>query len=254
MRGKGHGPGQGDMLRGAYAVRGRMYMVFVGADFRGAARSRDPMPPENGRIVLCDGLFHGTAGKRYSGYLPLFGVWQLGGAMTGGFNDDLTGAHKVRKHPFAGTIEDVITFRLNLLVAIGERAGHHWSERLFDLSLNEWRMLALIKARAPCRAGNLADLLLMDKSQTSRVIKSLLRKELIVNLPDPDDGRAIALNLTQKGETLYERVFAEVLDSNERILATLSEDEVAVFDKVLGKLVNHSQDLLERRLGRKIIR
>ncbi|MFC6639596.1 MarR family winged helix-turn-helix transcriptional regulator [Sulfitobacter sediminilitoris] len=143
---------------------------------------------------------------------------------------------------------------MHILVAIGERAGQHWSERMFDLSLNEWRLLALVKARGPCRASDLADLLLMDKSQTSRVIKSLQKKDLIQNMADPTDGRAVVLKISQKGNALYKDVFAEVMNSNERILAALSVEEVEAFEKTLKKLIGHSQDLLEVRLGRKIVR
>ena len=89
------------------------------------------------------------------------------------------------KHPPVNSIEDVITFKLQRLVSIGERAGHHWSEDMFSLSLNEWRMVALVKAREPARAGDVSDLLMMDKSQASRVIKSLLSKGLIESAPDP---------------------------------------------------------------------
>lgn len=158
------------------------------------------------------------------------------------------------KHPDAVSIEDVITFQLQLMVSIGERAGRQWSERLFDLSLNEWRMLALVKSRAPCRAGEISDLLHMDKSQTSRLIKSLQTKNLVENRPDPGDGRAISLFLTGAGETLYARIFEEVLRSNERILAPLSQEEALAFHETLGKLISHSQDLLEARLGRPVVR
>lgn len=174
--------------------------------------------------------------------------------MNRDLNGNFMGSMPVSKHPPALTIEDVITFRLNRLVSIGERAGHHWSERLFDLSLNEWRMLALIRSRAPCRAGDVADLLLMDKSQTSRVIRSLLKKELIQNMPDPDDGRAVALRLSEKGDALYEEIFTEVIASNERVLSALSEEEVRSFNHMLGKLIGHSLDLLEARMGRKVVR
>ncbi|GLQ27962.1 MarR family winged helix-turn-helix transcriptional regulator [Sulfitobacter pacificus] len=163
-------------------------------------------------------------------------------------------AGELRKHPEVQTVEDVITFRLQRLVAIGERAGQDWSQRMFDLSLNEWRLLALVKGRAPARAGGLADVLLMDKSQTSRVTKSLLNKGLIRSFPDPDDGRAIALEPTEEGVVLYRRVFAEVMRSNERILDVLSIDEVQALDVILRKMTEHSSDLLEARLGRPLIR
>ncbi|MEW9918261.1 MarR family winged helix-turn-helix transcriptional regulator [Marimonas sp. MJW-29] len=170
--------------------------------------------------------------------------------MTEGFQK----AAPVGKHPPVGGIEDVITFRLNVLVSIGERAGQQWSEKMFGLSLNEWRVLALVKARGPCRASDIADLLFMDKSQASRVIKALLKAGLVQNLPDPNDGRAVALRATAKGEKLYGEVMAEVLRSNERILAPLSREEVEAFSSTLDKLIAHSRDLLEVRLGRQIAR
>ena len=158
------------------------------------------------------------------------------------------------KHPQTNSIEDVITFQLKVLVAIGERAGQDWSERMFGISLNEWRVLGLVKGRAPCRASDLAELLLMDKSQASRVIKSLQSKDLLRTLPDPEDGRAIALRLSAEGEALHLRVFDEVISSNERILSVLDHDEVVAFQNTLNKLIAHSKDLLEQRLGRKLVR
>lgn len=174
--------------------------------------------------------------------------------MTLDFEDRSDPPNAQVKHPEVRGIEDVITFRLQRLVAIGERAGDDWSQRLFNLSLNEWRLLALIRARAPSRAGDMADLLLMDKSQMSRVIKSLLGKALIRSFPDPADGRASALELTAEGIAVYVRVFDEVMQSNERILSVLSAEEVSAFSATLEKLISHSSDLLETRLGRQLVR
>jgi DNA-binding MarR family transcriptional regulator len=153
-----------------------------------------------------------------------------------------------RKHPEVSSIEDVITFRLRRLLTIGERAGQQWSERLFDLKLNEWRLLALIVAHAPARASDIADLLFMDKSQMSRVIKVLQTKSLIKNVADPSDGRANALKPTGKGKKLYARIMEEVLRSNERVLEPLTSEEVYAFDAMLEKLTTHTRGLLDARL------
>lgn len=158
------------------------------------------------------------------------------------------------KHPAVETIEDVITFRLNRLVAIGDRSAQLWSERLFDLSINEWRLLALVKSREPCRAGDISDLLLMDKSQTSRVIKVLHERDLLRSVPDERDRRAIILELTPAGVALYQDVFAEVIRSNERFLAVLSKSEVKALDGILNKLMVHSEDMLDDRFGRVFVR
>ncbi len=152
------------------------------------------------------------------------------------------------KHPPVKSIEDVITFKLARLVGINERLGHRWSETKFDLSLNEWRMLALVQAHAQVRAGDLAELMLMDKSQLSRLIKSLQAKKTLKSKPDPHDARAVVLSLSTKGQMLYDDVLAEVLRRNENVLDPLSADEIAVFDGLLSRLVRHNEQLLERRM------
>ncbi|MFT6675648.1 MAG: DNA-binding MarR family transcriptional regulator [Sulfitobacter sp.] len=153
------------------------------------------------------------------------------------------------KHPEVLSIEDIITFRLRRLVLIGEREGHLWSNALFDLSLNEWRVLALVVARAPARAADIAEFLLMDKSQTSRLVKSLAGKGLITMLEDSADRRAHVLELTVQGAEVYHGMMAEVLRSNEEVLAPLSKDEVAVFSGMLQRLIDHNFAILQGRIS-----
>lgn len=151
------------------------------------------------------------------------------------------------KHPAVGGIEDVITFKLHTLGTIGDRSASDWSETLFDMSLTGWRVLAMIRSHQPTRAGDVADILLMDKSQLSRVIKKLAARRLIVDTTDPDDGRAVALKLTTKGMALYDRIMAHVMERNEKVLAPLSAAEVESLDLILDKLIAHSREMLEAR-------
>ena len=163
--------------------------------------------------------------------------------------ENVPNAFSVRKHPPVTSIEEVMTFRINQLVTINERAGHNWSERLFDLKLNEWRMLALIVAHGPARSGTLANRTYMDKSQSSRVIRSLKRKKLVVETKDPDDGRAVALKPTTKGHGLYSDMMQQVMLSNERILSALTQEEAETFSTTLDKLIAHTSALLDARLA-----
>lgn len=144
------------------------------------------------------------------------------------------------KHPPVSVIEDVFTFKMNRFVMINERQGHRWSQKLFDLSLNEWRLLALIKSKSAAHAGNLAELMLMDKSQLTRLIKSLAVKKLIKSSPDSADARAVILSLTPKGAALYVDMMAVVMRTNENVLAPLSAEEVALFTDMLDRLTAHS--------------
>ena len=150
-------------------------------------------------------------------------------------------------HPPVKTIEDVIVFKLGRFTAINERMGQRWSETMFDLSLNEWRMLGLIEAHQPVRAGDLAELMLMDKSQLSRLIKSLTAKTHITSLPDKEDARAITLSITVEGQKLFEDIIAQVMHRNEVVLGALSTEEVIQFNGLLDRLLHHNMGLLKDR-------
>lgn len=153
------------------------------------------------------------------------------------------------KHPAVSSIMDVVTFRMARLVAINTRAGQHWSERLFDLSLNEWWLLAATHAHKSIRAGDMAELLVMDKSQLSRLIRALVDKKLIRSTQDPDDARATILDVTSRGHLLHERVLAEVLRRNENVLAPLSPEEVVQLNDLLARLTDHNMMLLQKNKG-----
>lgn len=149
-----------------------------------------------------------------------------------------------KKHPPARSIEDIVIFRMARFFAINERSGHRWTQNEFGLSIGEWRLLGLIYAYAPVRASDLAGVLFMDKSQLSRLIKALQARDLIRSETDRDDARATALSLTEQGEALHDQMFTHALLRNERVLEPLTHEEVRIFDRLLGKLTDHSLDLL----------
>jgi len=167
--------------------------------------------------------------------------------MTEGSRDPRLGT--APKHPTVGSVMDVVTFRMARLVAINTRAGQHWTQRLFDLSLNEWWLLAVTHAHQSIRAGDMAELLVMDKSQLSRLIRALVDKNLIKSAQDPDDARAVVLDVTSKGHLLHQQVLAEVLRRNENVLAPLSREEVAQLGDMLDRLTDHNINLLKKNKG-----
>lgn len=143
------------------------------------------------------------------------------------------------RHPPVAGIEDVISFRMQQLVGLGERAGGNWTRAGFDLSPQGWRLLALVAARQPVRVSGLASILLMDKSQLSRLVKQMTQAGLMRAVPDQEDGRAVKLSLSLRGRRLHDRMLAELLGWNERMLAPLSAEEITLLQDMLGRLIAH---------------
>ena len=70
------------------------------------------------------------------------------------------------------------------------------------LTPREFASLHLLRTTGPLRVIDVGDLLQMDKSTTSRVIRGLLDRGLVDRAPHPTDGRAFLVALSEAGRAL----------------------------------------------------
>ncbi len=80
-------------------------------------------------------------------------------------------------------------------------------------------LLVRLSSQAPVRLSELADTVELDLSTVSRQMRDLVAIGLVVKVPDPDDGRASLLSLSERGWAVLETVsearrqaLAEVID------------------------------------------
>lgn len=80
---------------------------------------------------------------------------------------------------------------------------HVWHE----LSMKEYDVLyTLAKADGPLRLCDLANGVLLSQPALSRMVDRLIHRELIEKHPDPEDGRATRLSLTESGAALQKEI------------------------------------------------
>ena len=135
------------------------------------------------------------------------------------------------------TTPDAVTAILRELFAINRTSRHLLGDApLPGLTLATASVLGLLAERADRRAGDVADELGIDASAVSRKVADLERLGLVRRRPDPDDGRAWLLTLTDEGrgalDALRERYLAAVTAS----LRAWSDDELAALAASLGRL------------------
>lgn len=150
---------------------------------------------------------------------------------------------KAMYRPIA-TLMDALSFRISRLAAINERAGGHHFKSEFDLSLSEWRILGVTAAKQGVAFSELRDILLLDKGQLSRTIKSLSARGLIQTRKSRSDARQIDLSITETGQALHERAIGFTVERNAVMGAVLTDAEWSEFDRLLGKLIDHNQRML----------
>ncbi|HJM49494.1 MAG TPA: MarR family winged helix-turn-helix transcriptional regulator [Alphaproteobacteria bacterium] len=149
-------------------------------------------------------------------------------------------------HPPAQDITELMVFRLARLVAINERAGHRWSEQMFALRLNEWRVLGLARALEPVQFREIAGRLIMDKGQLSRIVKALVERGFLDTMVARDDARSLEIHTTEAGRQLHDRVLPFTKQRNEAAVEVLTREEYLEFMRVLDKLLEHNESQLRQ--------
>lgn len=117
--------------------------------------------------------------------------------------------------------------------AMSERLGEAYSNE--DLTIPEWRVLAVVSQADAVAARDVVKRTPMDKMAVSRAVAALEAKGLVQRSPAPD-RRMAALRLTPKGAGVFERVSAIALAYEAALLAALSADERRAFLEAISKL------------------
>lgn len=149
-----------------------------------------------------------------------------------------------RTHPPIAALPDALTFRLARLVAVNDRAGTERFRVAFGLSLNQWRVLGLTHALSPATINAVHKTLMMDKGQVSRIVRGLSEAGLVLSRPSAADARVVELRLTEKGQTLHDKVLAFTAARNEVVVATLTPEECREFMRIMAKMTTHTEALV----------
>ncbi|MCS7482775.1 MarR family winged helix-turn-helix transcriptional regulator [Umezawaea endophytica] len=106
-----------------------------------------------------------------------------------------------------------------------------------DLLLPQYGMLVALADFGPISQQRLAESLDMDKSHLVGKIDKLADRGLLAREPDPVDRRRHRIVLTPKGEALVDRVRPIAEESQRQALAVLSEEERAVLESLLLRVL-----------------
>lgn len=119
----------------------------------------------------------------------------------------------------------------------------------FDVSVTQCHALEALTHQGPMRSQALANLLLLDKSTTTRVVDALERKAYVQRLADPDDARALSLSITPAGRTLFETIHAGLIAQHAQLLADLDPLMRTRVTDVIRRLASAAQSLWVDGIG-----
>lgn len=134
------------------------------------------------------------------------------------------------------TIRDLLSYRIHRLANALSRGAALRYRRDFDVSLMEWRILALLGASAPMTLKRLSREAGLDKSQASRAVAGLVARGLVLRLPGEGDAREVALRLSPGGDRLQQGLMRAARERDAALRAALSDADRAALDRALGLL------------------
>ena len=135
-------------------------------------------------------------------------------------------------------LEDFLPYRLSILSNRVSRAIAARYAKTFDLTIPEWRIIAVLGRRPGLTAKEIAEATEMDKVAVSRAVARLVAARRVAAAADRSDARRQLLSLTREGESVHARIAPIALAAEEKLLASLSGRERAELDALMDRLLD----------------
>lgn len=133
-------------------------------------------------------------------------------------------------------LEHFLPYRLSILSnTISQGIADDYQKR-YDLSMTEWRVMAVLARYEGLSARQVADRTAMDKVAVSRALARLVEAGRVSRHMDDNDKRRSVLDLTEEGWAIHEVVAPMARAREQEVLQKLSEEERHWLGRILDKL------------------
>ncbi|MCR9195345.1 MAG: MarR family winged helix-turn-helix transcriptional regulator [Hyphomonas sp.] len=133
-------------------------------------------------------------------------------------------------------LDGFLPYRLSVLSNAVSRKIAGIYEREFELSVWQWRIIAVLGEREGLTSTEVAHRTLMDKPTVSRAAASLIERGILERHIDSDDRRRAPMRLTEEGQAIYAAVIPRALESERQLLDALSAEEAETLHRLLSRL------------------
>ena len=113
----------------------------------------------------------------------------------------------------------------------------------FELSRQEWRVLASLGNGELLSAKQIGEQTNLEKMPASRAITKMQTQGLLVKSTDKTDKRSSLLKLTEQGLSIYQQLIPMVLEREQELLSVLSVQEKAQLNEIIEKLTLKSMEI-----------
>ena len=134
-------------------------------------------------------------------------------------------------------LEDFLPYRLSILSNTVSSTIASTYDKRFNLSIPEWRVIAILGRFPGLSAVEVAERTLMDKVAVSRAVSKLIRSGRIDRQFADADRRRSILNLSEEGRKVHDEIAPMALKFEVDLLHGLNEDEVRTLNVLMERLL-----------------
>ena len=142
-------------------------------------------------------------------------------------------------------LEDFLPYRLSVLSnSISGAIAALYAEK-FNLSIPEWRVMAVIGRFSGLSAREVTERTAMDKVAVSRAVRKLEQASFLRRALASDDRRRLILALTDHGRDIYRRVAPRAMNYEKALLAGISESDRRTLHTLLDRLSARMEEMAQ---------
>ncbi|VTU25297.1 putative HTH-type transcriptional regulator YusO [Variovorax sp. PBL-H6] len=143
-------------------------------------------------------------------------------------------------------LDGLLLYRLSRLLSVAGSMVIRLCEGRFGITRREWRLIATLASRGALSSSQLAEHAQLDRARTSKGVGSLVQKQLLSRTHSAGDRRQVLLQLTERGQAVYDELHPLVTRINADLLAVLDADHAASLDEALHQLQRRAEQLAAR--------
>jgi len=134
-------------------------------------------------------------------------------------------------------LEDFLPYRLAVLSNTVSATVARAYDKRFNVSIPEWRVIAVLGRFPDLSAVEVAGRTLMDKVAVSRAVTKLIKNGRIDREFADSDKRRSILNLSEDGRKLHDEIAQLALQFERDLLHGFSEEEMNNLNSVMERLL-----------------
>ena len=140
-------------------------------------------------------------------------------------------------------LEKALAYRVHraarvLRLHLSRFLAHHG----LDISQEQYFILFKVRSRPGSSQADLADEVLSDHPNVTRLVDSLVVRGYVERKPDPHDRRRHAVFLTDRGAELMDRLIPAVIKARRALYDGIAFDDLTVFVRVLSAIEGHATE------------